>query len=83
MAKEQIGFIQGAAPVEKPYAPWKNGFFSFTEQIVPGVEFRYNCKYERKDVTATAPQVQSTPRLTQQEVESRFASFMASNDLSS
>jgi len=78
MAKEAFGFVQGAKPQEKE-RKWKKGPFTFTEKIVPGVVYLYNCKLEFDDGSVTAPTVQSTPRLSIEEVEARFAGFVAAH----
>jgi hypothetical protein len=76
MAKSGFGFVQGVAPGENPRT-WKKGPVTYEETIVSGVVFRYNCKVERGDSSITAPEIQSTPRLEPEEVERRFAEFVA------
>lgn len=78
MAKGEFGFVHGSDPDAQPRT-WKKGFFTYTEIIEPGVVYLYNCKYERGDSSNTAPTVQSTPRLSPQEVERRFADFVAAH----
>jgi hypothetical protein len=73
---DQIGFGRGRTK-DIPQT-WRTGFFTYTEDIVPGIVFRYNCTYVRGDVTNTAAEIQSTVQLDQSEVETRFAVFTAS-----
>lgn len=73
--KEQIGFAQASVP--NVPRTWKTGMFTYKEEIVPGVIFLYDCKYERGDQSTIAPQVQSSSRLNQEEIEGKFADFVA------
>jgi hypothetical protein len=72
---DQFGFARGQTK-DNPQT-WKTGFFTYTEDIVSSVLFRYNCTYERGDVTNTAAEIQSMVQLDQSEVESKFAVFTA------
>jgi hypothetical protein len=73
-----IGMCRGWEADEPPRT-WKNGPFTYEEEIVSGVVHLYSCKYENADVTTNATRVQSTPRLSQHEVENRFADFVAAH----
>ena len=77
MAKEAFGFVQGVNPEEKGRTLNK-GPFTITEEIEP-VGYLYNCTALKRSDGLTAPTVYSTLRLSEEEVEARFAEFMAAH----
>lgn len=66
---------------ERLHDTWEKGPFTYAETIIPGVVHLYDCGFKKGAVWVRAPQVESTLRLSHEEVESRFADFRASTGM--